>query len=401
MKNKRRGLNNKKYWGVGLLFVCVILVVIFVSGSSEKPIPHLNLVDTQISQYSDKNITPNAIATNPEFKNIAFEAVPTKSYIFQSQIAAVINAIKSLIPQTENKNNPKEYGSWVWTPIMEMSPEYMESILSGTKADGVNTIYLSIDTYLDVFVMPKGAERENQKKIFSDKLENFIISANKKGIAVDAEAGWRNWAEEGNEYKGFAIVNYVKNFNATHQSKFRGFQYDVEPYLLDSYAKNEKSQISALANFIKLVDQTQNFISTSTLKFSVVIPDFYDEKDAMTLKFSYNGNKGYTFKHLLNILDKRPDSSVIIMSYRNFADGSDGTIGISKNEMQTAKNGGYDTKIIIAQETGDVPPPYITFYSTPKKYFEEQTGKINTAFNSYSNFGGLAVHYVNAFLALK
>lgn len=378
------------------MFVCLILVLVFVSGNNEKSIPHQNLIDTKISQYSDSHITPNAVATNPQFKNIAFEAVPTPS-IFSNQMAAVVRAIKSFTT-SEAEKRQKEYGSWVWTPIMDMSPEYMESTLSEAKANGVNAIYLSVDTYLDVFVMPKGAERENQKKIFSDKLENFIISANKKGITVDAEAGWRNWAEGENIYKAFAVVNFVKDFNTTHQSQFRGFQYDVEPYLLDSY---NKDKASVLANFVKLVDQTQNFMSTSTLQFSVAIPDFYDEKDAMTPKFSYNGNKGYTFKHLLNILDKRPDSSIIIMSYRNFADGSDGTIGISKNEMQTAVGGGYNTKIIIAQETGDVPPPYISFYTTSKEYFNEQTGKINTAFASYSNFGGLAVHYVNAFLALK
>jgi hypothetical protein len=172
----------------------------------------------------------------------------------------------------------------------------------------------------------------------------------------------------------------------------------VEPYLMDSYQKN---QALVLGNFVSLVDKTQYFLSSSTLRFSVVVPDFYDSKDALTPEFSYNGNKDYTFGHLLSILDKRPGSSIVIMSYRNFADSDDGTIGISKNEMQTANSGAYNTKIIIAQETGDVPPPYITFHGTSKEYFKEQIGKINSAFNSYPNFGGIAVHYVNAFLALK
>ena len=281
---------------------------------------------------------------------------------------------------------------------MSMTPQYMDSIISGAKTNGVNTIYVSVDSYLDIFTMQKGQEREKQKEAFGDKLEDFIIRAKNLGIAVDAEAGWRNWAEGDNIYKAFAVVNYVKNFNASRQNKFRGFQYDVEPYLLDSY---KKDQTPVLKNFVGLIDKTQYYLATSTLQFSIVVPDFYDEKDKMTQKFTYDGEKDYAFKHLLNVLDKRPNGSIIIMSYRNLAIGDDSTVEISSNEMRTAKSGAYKTKIIIAQETGDVPPPYITFHSTSKKYLFSQIEKINTTFDSYPNFGGIAIHYANAFLALK
>ncbi len=383
-----------------------VAVLVFVLRGNETPVPHRNFIDAQISQYSDKNITPNAIAINPEFKNIVFDA-SSKPSLFSNQplnftrdkLATVIRAIKSFTsPAKKEEIKTKEYGTWIWTPIMQMTPEYMESILSGAEADGVNAIYVSIDTYLDIFVMEKGQEREKQKEAFSDKLEDFIIRANENGIAVDAEAGWRNWAEEGNEYKAFAVANFVKNFNAEHKNKFRGFQYDVEPYLLDSYAENKAS---VLKNFVKLVDQTENFLKENELKFSVVAPDFYDGQDALTPKFSYNRKKDFAFGHLLNILDRRPDSSIIIMSYRNFSDGYDGAIAVSKNEMQTANDGVHKTKIIIAQETGDVPPPYITFHNTSKKYFSRQIEKINATFNSHPNFGGIAIHYVNAFLAMR
>lgn len=384
----------KKFF-VGIIFICSVVVSFFVLRNDNKPIPHRNLLDTKISQYSDKHITPNAVATNPEFKNISFETPPAKSTIFSSQIATVVRAIKSFTSSAK-KEEIKEYGSWIWTPIMQMTPKYIESIISGTKKDGINTIYVSIDSYLDIFIMPKGTEREKQKEIFSKKLENFIILANKKGIEVDAEAGWRNWAEGENTYKAFAVVNFVKSFNETHQNKFRGFQYDVEPYLLDSY---QKDKASVLKNFVKLVDQTEYFLASSTLKFSVVVPDFWDGKDKMAPKFSYNNKKDFVFGHLLNILDKRSNNSIIIMSYRNFAEGDDGAIEITKNEMQTAKK--YNTKIIIAQETGDVSPPYITFHNTSKNYLFKQIEKINANFGNHSNFGGIAVHYANTLVALR
>ena len=398
MRKKKQTKNVKKYFviGMGPILSVVILNSVFKDGY----IPHQNIVDTKISLYSDKHITPKAIETNPTFKNIAFDIPPKeKNYFFIHQIAAVFKSFKSVISQKEKtEKNQREYGSWIWTPIMQMTPDYVEKTLSDAKTNGVNVIYLSIDSYLDIFTMEKGAERERQKDIFTNKLKDFITRANAKGIAVDAEAGWRNWAEGDNIYKGFAIVNYVKNFNVTNQNKFRGFQYDVEPYLLDDYEENKET---ILRNFVELVDKTVYFLKDSDLYFSVVVPDFYDEKDDFTPKFSYNGKKESAFKHLLNILEKKENSSIIIMSYRNFAEGDDGSIEVSNNEMQTAKKGKYDTKIIIAQETGDFPPPYITFHNTSKKYFDNELKKINNTFDDHPSFGGIAVHYVNAFLALR
>jgi len=401
VKNKRQGSKTKKFLIGGIVIIFVFAVLI--SAPEKKSVPHQNITDAKISQYSDKYITRNAITTNPEFKKIAFEAPPhSKTAVLSSQFAAVFESLRlfmaNLFGSSPKEVRPKEYGSWIWTPIMQMTPEYMEQILSGAKANGIDTMYLSVDSYLDIFVMKDGREKENLDNKFSEILEDFITRANQKGIAVDAEAGWRNWAEEGNQYKAFAVVNFVKNFNETHKNKFRGFQYDVEPYLLDSYKKDKES---ILKKFVALVDQTEHFLEKSDLRFSVVVPDFYDEKDELTPVFSYNENKGAIFKHLLNILDRRPNNSIIVMSYRNLALGEDGSIQISQNEMQTANSGKYQTKIIIAQETGDVPPPYITFHDTSKKHFDRQVNILRNAFDSNPNFGGIAVHYVNAFLALK
>jgi len=395
---KRESSKNNRVYINGLMVFAFVMVLAFVFDYYDSSIPHRNSVDTKISLYSSRDITPNAQATNPEFESLTFDTNIPKQSIFSSGMAAVIRTVKSLTTKPATNDGPKEYGSWIWTPTKYLTPEYTESVLSGAKASGIDTIYLSIDSYLDIFVMPKGEEREREKEIFSEKLDYFIERANYYDIAVDAEAGWQNWAEEGNTYKAFAIANFVKNFNETHENKFRGFQYDVEPYMLDYY---EENKTAVLKNFVKLIDESERFLSSSSLRFSVVVPDFFDGDDDFTPKFSYNGKRDYVFKHLLNILDRKPDSSIIVMSYRNFADGKDGSIEVSKNEIRTADKGAYKTKIIIAQETSEVPPPYITFHDTPKKYFDWQVARINNEFGSHPNFGGIAIHYINAFLAME
>ncbi len=132
--------------------------------------------------------------------------------------------------------------------------------------------------------MSTGPEKEKKKKAFDSILESFITAAHKNNMTVDAEAGWRNWAEPGNEYKAFAVMNYVLQFNVAHAEKFRGFQYDVEPYLLPSYATDKKA---VLYNFADLVNETVTRLNDSDLTFSIVIPDFYDSASGETPQFIY------------------------------------------------------------------------------------------------------------------
>lgn len=398
VKSKKSKNWVKSFLLLGLLVIAGVVVLGAWPKQKFVAIPHRNQVDTQISQHSNRSLPPSIIITDPEFKQITFAANLPKTGIFDGQIAAVAKTIRSFRNLITKKDEPREYGTWVWTPTLQMTPQYVNEILDGAQKDGLNAVYVSIDSYLDIFTMAKGPEREKKKDLFENILENFISAASQRGIAVDAEAGWQNWAEPGNEYKAFAIANFVKNFNETHQHKFRGFQYDVEPYLLTDYPK-EKERV--LKNFVALIDQTEKFLSDSNLKFSVVLPDFFDGQDGLTPAFAYQNKEDYVFGHILKILDRREGSTVIVMSYRNYASGEDGSIEVTNNEMQTAKTNGHQTKIIVAQETGDVPPPYITFYKTPKKYFYREINKIDENFKSHPNFGGIAVHYLNAFLALK
>jgi hypothetical protein len=337
--------------------------------------------------YSSTNITQNAIISDPRFRDIT---IVDKESLLSNVINSVIKSTPAI------KSEGMESGTWLWTPLLTITPSYRTNIISKAKKNGIKTIYLSIDSYLDIFAMQNSTEKDAKKKAFSSALEDFIVEAHKNNITVDAEAGWQNWAEEGNSYKALAVLNFAMQFNKTHKEKLRSFQYDVEPYLLPSYEKNKKT---VLSNFISLVDQTVIKLNGSDLELSIVIPDFYDSTSGETPQFKYKGNVGYTFDHLLSILERREGSKIIIMSYRNFSNGDDGSVDISKEEVTKAN--AYHSKIIIAQETGDVPPPYITFHNTTRSYYNKQVAFIQNTFADNKSFGGIAVHYVNSFLELK
>ncbi len=291
----------------------------------------------------------------------------------------------------------KEYGTWVWVSPLQMSTSYTTSVLNMAKANGINVIYVTIDDYLEIAALPEGVDKDAQKAAYSTALQTVVRAAKLQGIAVDAEAGWRDWAEAGQTYKAFAIVDYVLEYNATHPNDaLRGFQYDVEPYLLSSYETN-KGPI--LTRFVQLIDETTTRLGTAPIRFGVVIPHFYDDAQAWTPAITYNGTTQHTFNHLLSILDRRAGSTIILMSYRNFSEGNNGTIQISQVEVTQAN--GHATKVIVGQETGNVDPAYVTYYGLTKAYYLEQVGIVQNAFKTNTGFGGIAVHYVEPFLELR
>ena len=341
------------------------------------------------TQYSDTHITENAKATDQRFKYLA-------TYKKESFLASVISSFQTSANTAIATTNEPEKGTWLWTPTLDLTPAYWNPIIADAKKNGIHNIYLSIDSYLDIYVMPGGPEKEAKKKAFDGILENFIAAAHKNNMTVDAEAGWRNWAEPWNEYKAFAIVDYVREFNATHSEKFRGLQYDIEPYLLDSY---EMNKVTVLRNLVDLINETVMRLDKSDIALSVVIPDFYDSTSEETSQFFYGWRYDYAFDHLLRVLERRPGSQLIVMAYRNRSDGADGSIAISKDEIKTADD--YHTKVIVAQETGKVLYSYTSFYNTSRPYFDAQIRNIQEAFDADPSYNGIAIHYINALLELE
>lgn len=290
------------------------------------------------------------------------------------------------------------YGSWVWTSPEEISETYLSTILNGAKNNSINTLYITIDHYLTIDALPEGASKEAQKAAFTAALASFITRANALGISVDAEAGWRDWAEDPTFAKARKIIAYAKVFNQTHAPQIHALQYDVEPYLLPRY---ETNKADVLGKFVSLIDMTKQELGNDTLAFSIVIPHFYDNRQAWTPSITYNGITQDTFSHLLSILDTRPNSSIILMSYRNYAQGQNGSIEISETEVTQASTGIHGTKVIVAQETGNVEPSYVTFYNLPKSTYLSEIQKIKNVFSNKSGFGGIAVHYIDPFLVLR
>jgi hypothetical protein len=281
-----------------------------------------------------------------------------------------------------------EYGIWVWDSAYAMTAAKQASVIDTAANGGFNVIYLTIDDYLTT--------ADANKPAYAAALSSFISQANARGISVDSVSGWRDWAKTANRQKGYTLITFVDEFNKSHANKIRSFQYDVEPYLLPEYETNKST---VLTDFLTFIDESSTRLANVDVRFSVVIPHFYDKAQNWTPQISYGGQTASTYTHLLRILDKRPGGSILIMAYRNQAAGNDGSIQLSKVEVDEAQ--GHATKVLVAQETGNVEPSYVTFYGTSKATLATQVAAIRAAFAGNSGFGGISIHYLDPYAALK
>lgn len=290
----------------------------------------------------------------------------------------------------------KEMGMWVWTSPVDMNSDYRKKLLDFSASSGVNVLYVTVDDYIAINNLSAGTNKTNKIKNYNSALNSLISEAKARGISIDAEAGWKDWAEASKRNNAYTIIQFVSDFNATQPNKFRKLQFDVEPYLLSYYEKNKASTLTTYVDFISEVTKRTK---AANIPLAVVIPHFYDATQKWTPAVKFNNVTDYTFNHILSILNTAPDSDIIVMSYRNFAQGSDGVIQLSEPEIVAASQSS-GTKVIVAQETGDVDPSYVTYFRKSKSYMDGQVSMVNNYFAGYSGFDGIAVNYYEPYSGL-
>ncbi len=293
----------------------------------------------------------------------------------------------------------KEFGLWIWESPMKSSDAYMVNALTVAQANGFGVVYITIDDFVDVAGLADGSTKQAKKAEYMARLSRVVGEAQARGIAVDVLGGWKDWAMINNRWKAYALIDFVREYNALYPAKkVRGLQFDVEPYLLSTY---EKNKATTLRTFVSFVDEVTTRMQGVDASLSIVIPHFYDSTQKWTPAISYAGKTKHTYTHLLDILQRKPGSTIIIMAYRNFVDGQDGTRQISEPEVKEASQGGYATYVIVAQETGNVDPAYVTFHDTTRQTLFAAVTKVYDIFKGYTRFGGVAVHYLEPFTELR
>lgn len=262
---------------------------------------------------------------------------------------------------TVSAEDPKwDKGTWLWhtSKIVEEPDE----VLRFLKEKDVNHVYLQIN-----------------RDMKSHAYQSFISEATKEGISIHALDGSKNWISDRERFDLF--MNWVKAYQdqANEEEKFAGIHLDVEPYLHDMWEQDYQQAILAYQNILSdAAEKAEQW----DLLFAADIPFWYDTK--------YFDNpthgKGLLHKWVIETADE-----VAIMAYRNSAEGSNGIIELSQNEVQYAKE--IEKKVTVGVETKEITSyDHISFYSLGEKTLQNELSKVHDYFKSSSGYNGIAVH---------
>jgi uncharacterized repeat protein (TIGR01451 family) len=86
----------------------------------------------------------------------------------------------------------KELGMWIWEFPKDMLSASADAELKQLQGYGFNTLYITVDDYIDIASMPAGTAKTAAINAYFANLAAFVKRANGYGMQVDAEGGWRD-----------------------------------------------------------------------------------------------------------------------------------------------------------------------------------------------------------------
>lgn len=217
----------------------------------------------------------------------------------------------------------------------------------------VDKVYLQINTTIPI----------GQYKSLSTKLNSL-------GIQLYALDGDPNWINDPTRYAN--LLTYLKGQSAI----FTGLHLDIEPYLLPEWNSNRTGTVPKFQN---TVSELYDYCQSRLYRLEFAIPFWYDN-DLLTF--------------MLNHSDE-----VVVMAYRNFAEGGNGTIDISSRIIDLADQ--LNKKVSIGVETTNLPENYVSFHNLGENAMIAELEKVRQTFQPHRSFHGFAMHDLAGWMALK
>jgi hypothetical protein len=101
------------------------------------------------------------------------------------------------------------------------------------------------------------------------------------------------------------------------------------------------------------------------------------------------------------MLHELPEAYVLVMAYRNFAKGADGSIEHVGSEFDYARRTTAACGIVVGQEFTKITPEKLSFWWAGRAAFRQAATDIAEAYGQFPQFRGLSVDDMNAYLAVR
>lgn len=331
----------------------------------------------------------------------------------KSVIAAAVTTPEQPVdkPESDTILGTPIIGSWVWKDVLEMSNDEINTILDFAEKNKINTIYLTIDHYIDLYETEDSQVRDMQLNEYENRLQTFIDNATQRGIKVEALIGNNEWANYNLQYIPQQILNFVGDYNKRHPDyKFVGAQIDIEFYNKKDFKALEPDALNYLIlldNLVKTVHSIRENGTNENLRFGVAIPPWFDAgesigtKDSWVSHVDWKNNNKPLIEHVYSILNSIKNTYVAVLAYKDYTTGIGGSIDLAKDEIDISTKNYPNVKVVVGQETSTVDSPHTSFMGRPKKDVIHAANDLITVFRPESSFDGVAIHHLYSFMDMK
>ena len=302
-------------------------------------------------------------------------------------------------PATNKSRGALPRAMWVWDATVITSAKQGRDLFDFCARKGISVVYLEMGDFLSLTPRETGDPRH----VTAPLLSRFLQVAHARKLRVEALDGAPEFALQTQHAEALARFRRALAYNqsAAAGEKLDGFQWDIEPYLLAEFKAGGASQTRVLTQYLDGAAQMRDALQKSpVLRLGYVIPAFFDDQERTV---EWRGATKPVAFHLMDILQTLPSSYVAIMAYRDHALGVNGTVDISRSEVDYATRKTPKVQVWIGQETLNVSgdPPSITFYQEGENALEQALGEIQTAYQAKPVVAGVAIHHWGSYRDMK
>jgi hypothetical protein len=296
---------------------------------------------------------------------------------------------------------PTAAAVFAWEPFLDQPATVRARELSGLQSAGVDTLYVSIDRYAELYEAPPGRARAGAIAVFDARLRTLVRAAAARGLRVEALAGNPRWGNADQRYLPLLLVRYVRRFNAEAPSRDRlsGINFDVEPYAQPDFAGR---RTKLLAEYLETV---RRLVAAAGRAPALAVgldmpPWFFSDAAGTSSGICWLGACKPVGWHALDALAARPANYAVVMAYRNFTSGPDGSIALARPAFAYAARNRLTVGVRVGQETHAVEPAHITFAGKGLPALQAAVARIARTFGPDPNFRGIAINDLRGLLSL-
>jgi hypothetical protein len=274
------------------------------------------------------------------------------------------------------------------------------------RQESFGTVYLDLGDYLDAADQPESREQRNRIRRLRRDLRRFVADASRLGLAVHAVGGGPTWTDEPLRYLGPKLVELVADYNAGVAARERlgGVQFDIEPYALPRFFDDTQAALVAYLQTLQRIVESYRRVAgepaNQRLQLGFAVPFWFDARGGSPGPVPFAGATKPAIHHVIDLVKDLRRAYLVVMSYRNFARGADGSIAHARNEFRYARSVGAVCGLVVGQQFGDVQPPKVTFHGRDRADFENAAEQIVRAFRHFPQFRGLSVDDVDGYMAV-